>query len=416
MTTLGGSSRVVGVDLARGVALLGIMAVHIFPPLQADGSVHPAFLIDSGRSPALFPLLAGVGVALANGGDRLPAGVQLWSARAGLAARAFLLIAVGLLLGRVDSPPLVILVHFGFMFLAATLFLSLRTRALLVIAAVWVVVVPTVSFLVRTGPAGTAGSPQLPGPSSILQPFVDLALTSAYPVLVWTAYLLVGLAIGRSGMAASRRPVQLVMVGTAVSVVGKVSSSLLLGAAGGARSLTGHTEGLRVFAPDMETQLGVGLVGTTPTTDWRWLLVSAAHSSTTFDLLHTGGAAVAVLGVCLLVVRWVGRTGVLPLVAVGSMTLTLYSAHVLALWRDGPLLLEDPFLLYVAHGAVAIVVALLWRSYVGRGPLEAFAAGLDATARAGVSRRSRRSGAPASATRTSRGRSSRDTRKRTSGT
>ncbi|MCY7401019.1 MAG: hypothetical protein LH477_08685, partial [Nocardioides sp.] len=293
-------------------------------------------------------------------------------------------IVAGLLLGRVDSPPLVILVHFGFMLLAATAFLTLRARTLLVLSVVWAVAVPTLSFLVRTGPAGSDGSPQLPGPLWILQPLVNLGLTSSYPVLIWLAYLFVGLAIGRSGLDVARRPLHLVVVGAAVAVIGKAASLFLLAAAGGADRLAAYTEGLSIYAPDMATQLSAGLPGTTPTTDWRWLLVSAPHSSTTFDLLHTGGAAVAILGLCLLLVRLIGRRTVLPLVAAGSMTLTLYTAHVLALWREGPLLLDDPLLLYLAHVGVAVAVALLWRSYVGRGPLEWAASRCDRMARAAV--------------------------------
>jgi hypothetical protein len=213
------------------------------------------------------------------------------------------------------------------------------------------------------------------------QPLVDHALTSSYPVLAWTGYVLIGLAIGRAGLAGRRRAVALVLAGATLSIVAWVTSRVLLALSGGPDRLAAHTEGLSLVSGDMATQLAVGLPGSTPTTDWRWLLVSAPHSSTTFDLLHTGGAAVAILGVCLLVVRQVGAGPVLPLVAAGSMTLTLYSAHVVALWRDGPLLLDDPLLLFAVQVAIAVLGALFWRSCVGRGPLEAIAAVVDRSAR-----------------------------------
>ena len=392
MTTVGTSGRSAGVDLARGVALLGIMAVHIFPPLQSDGSAHPAFLVDGGRFPALFPLLAGVGLALAYGGGRPPRGAVLWQDRAGVVARAALLVVLGVLLGRIDSPPLVILLDFGLMFLAATFFLGLSARALWLVSAVWVVAVPLLSFKVRTGPSGLAGSPDLPGPAGLLQPLVDHALASSYPVLPWLGYVLVGMALGRSGLQPRSRQLQLLLVGAAISVAAKVASWVALAAAGGVDELDTNLQGLRLVTLDMGTLLEVGLAGTTPTTDWRWLLVSAPHSSTTLDLLHTGGAAVAILGACLLVVdRW-GRGAVLPLVAVGSMTLTLYSAHVLALWRRGPLLIDDTLLLYLAHVVVAILVAWVWRSYVGRGPLEWLSSRCELLGRSAMARMLGRSG------------------------
>ncbi|MGH8894555.1 MAG: heparan-alpha-glucosaminide N-acetyltransferase domain-containing protein [Actinomycetes bacterium] len=389
MATLGGSSRNVGVDLARAVALLGIMAVHIFPAVQQDGDAHPAFLIDSGRTPALFPLLAGVGLALAHGGRRPPLPPAIWRDREGIVARAALLIALGLMLGMVDSPPLVILVDFGFMFLGATFFLRLGARSLWWLAVSWAVVVPTLSFVVRTGPAGTAGSPQLPGPFGVAQPLVDIGLTSSYPVLVWLAYVLLGLAIGRTGLGPPGAALHLVLVGAVVAITAKLVSWASLSLVGGPERLADDTEGLSVVAPDMATQLQVGLAGTTPTTDWAWLLVTAPHSSTTLDLFHTGGAAAAILGGCLVVADRVPRRRLTALVAFGSMTLTLYCLHVLALARSGPFLHPNPLVLYAAQVAVGVGAATMWRTYVGRGPLEALAALLDRSSRSVVRNRTR---------------------------
>jgi len=69
---------------------------------------------------------------------------------------------------------------------------------------------------------------------------------------------------------------------------------------------------------------------------------------------------------------------------VGSMTFTLYSLHVLALAKGSPFLVEDRRTLWLAHVVVALVVASLWRTSVGRGPLEALAAWLDRRARRAV--------------------------------
>jgi len=58
------STRLAGVDVARGLALLGMAAVHIFPEQSADGGLHPAYVVAAGRASALFAVLAGVGLAL----------------------------------------------------------------------------------------------------------------------------------------------------------------------------------------------------------------------------------------------------------------------------------------------------------------------------------------------------------------
>ena len=68
------------------------------------------------------------------------------------------------------------------------------------------------------------------------------------------------------------------------------------------------------------------------------------------------------------------------------MTLTLYSVHVLSLWRGGPLVLDPPWLLYAVQVTVGVIVALFWRRHVGRGPLELLAARLESGSRTAAAR------------------------------
>jgi uncharacterized membrane protein YeiB len=123
--------------------------------------------------------------------------------------------------------------------------------------------------------------------------------------------------------------------------------------------------------------VGHSLFGNVPTDSWWLLAVDARHSSTTPDLVGTTGTALLVLGVCLLVS---GRAGWLlaPLSAVGSMPLTVYTAHLLVLhWTDT----SDPTRYYVLQVGAALVLAPLWRRFVGRGPLEASLAAVSRTVR-----------------------------------
>src|SRR6266511_5488274 len=65
-------------------------------------------------------------------------------------------------------------------------------------------------------------------------------------------------------------------------------------------------------------------------TSWWRLASPAPYSSTPVDLVHTLGAAMALLGAVLLLTRIILVARVLrPVAVAGSMTLTLYSAHVL---------------------------------------------------------------------------------------
>ena len=57
----GGTGRLLGVDAARALALIGMMSVHLLPSTDPDGTISTAYLISAGRASALFAVLAGVG-------------------------------------------------------------------------------------------------------------------------------------------------------------------------------------------------------------------------------------------------------------------------------------------------------------------------------------------------------------------
>jgi len=351
--------RLLGVDAARALALIGMMAVHLLPGTDPDGTASTAYLIASGRASALFAVLAGVGLALANGGAVSPNGRAQLAAAAGITGRGLILGLIGLFLGDLDSGVAVILVNYGFLFLIATLFIGMSAKSLGVLAFLWAVTAPVVSFWLRSRlPGSSSGVPgfnELGDPIGFLR---EIFLTGYYPVFPWTAYLLAGMAVGRLNLGSRRTAAWLLGGGAALAVGARLISGLLLEVAGG-REAVG--------------ELPVQFFGATPTDTWWNLAVATPHSGTTPDLLHTTGTALVVLGACLLLAA-AGRYVVAWLAAAGGMTLSLYTSHVLALTAGWGL--DDRPTLLVWHVAIAIVIGLLWRKFVGRGPLETLAANM----------------------------------------
>ncbi|GAB2651299.1 heparan-alpha-glucosaminide N-acetyltransferase domain-containing protein [Kribbella swartbergensis] len=360
-TSVGRRGRLSGVDAARGIALLGMMSVHIVPAVDETGRTSTAFLVASGRASALFAVLAGVGLALITGGSHPYRDRRLLAARSGLVARAGLLALLGLALGAVETPVAIILVYYALLFVCALPFLSLGARALVPLAVAWALLAPAVSHLVRSslyesgGGNPTFGSLAEPGALA-----TELVLTGYYPVFPWLAYLLAGLAVGRLALDSPRVAAGLLVGGAGLALLTKAVSWTLLHPLGGLDRIAD--------SPVVERRLSTSLGGTTPTSSWWWLAVSAPHSGTPLDLLHTIGTALGVLGACLLIVR-VAAPLLTPLVAAGSMTLTLYSLHVIALGMTGDG--ADGTALLVVHVIVALAFAVAWRTYRRRGPLEA---------------------------------------------
>src|SRR5690606_25680356 len=178
----------------------------------------------------------------------------------------------------------------------------------------------------------------------------ELLLTGYYPAVVWLAYLLLGIGIGRLALRDRWTQGWLTYGGVMVAVAAQLLAEQL--------------------PPEENAQ---DYHGTTPSGGWRVLLVADPHSGTTLDLLTTAGSATAVIGGCLLLLGRVPALGERVLAVgfgAGATSLTLYSLHVLLRtpdrWPDdhGP----DAF---VRHAAVVLVVGAVFALLRRRGPLEA---------------------------------------------
>lgn len=348
-------SRLIGLDVARCLALLGMVATHVLDERTPAGDLTTAQWLAGGRASALFAVLAGVSLALMT---REPLrGRPLALRTAGIAARALLIGLLGLLLGGLDTGIAVILTYYGVLFVLGLPFTFLGVRALLPLTVAWVALAPVVSHLVRPHlPERGFDSPtfeQLADPGQLLS---ELLLTGYYPVVPWLAYLLAGLVLGRLDL---RDPALL-----AGLALGGLSVALLA------------TQVSRTFAdPARAADNATGMYGVTPPDgDWSWLLLVAPHSATPFDLAQTIGSAVLVIALCLLAERLLPRpanAALAVLFGAGTATLTLYSLHVVmrteAVWPP-----EEPST-YVLHVVVLLAIGAALRLLRRRGPLEAVA-------------------------------------------
>ena len=352
------TSRLVGLDVARCLALLGMVATHLLASRTPAGAEALHHVVAGGRASALFAVLAGTTLALASGGRTPFRGRALGLAAAGLAARALLVALLGLWLGGLDSGIAVILTYYGVLFLLGLPFLALRARTLAVLAGTWLVASPVVSHLLRPELPprrfANASFDQLGQPELLVS---ELLVTGYYPVLTWLTYLFAGLALGRSDLA--RRTVQ----------GGLLAGGLVL--AGGSALLSEALTAGRFSDRALELAR-TDSYGTTPTGgDLEWLLLAAPHTGTPFDLAQTTGSALAVIGLCLLVAGALptpGRRALAVVFGAGTMTLSLYSLHVW-LRSVGVRLPEEPDAMAI-HVAVLGTIGAAFVLAGLRGPLE----------------------------------------------
>ncbi|MGW0827573.1 DUF418 domain-containing protein [Streptomyces sp. NPDC002845] len=401
--------RLIGVDLARGLAVFGMYAAHVGPDPMFEGGVT-GFLMElsHGRSSALFALLAGFSLVLITG--RTPktgrAGRQ---AVAKVVIRALVLLVLGTAMTMwLNTPVMVILAFYGVYFLLVLPLYRLSAGPLAIIAAVGALVLPQLLYLIRKalpedGFDGVWGWPT--DATSI----VSLLFTGGFPALTWLPFVIAGMAVARLDLAATAVRIHLGITGAGLAVLGYGGSWLALHLVPGALStLNARFQG----APDLDVpgsgvESGSGRGETAPSDlsdggipakelaegDWgeggsaasawwsdTWgypnhgtpaeLLVASPHSETTLSIVANTGVAIAVLVGCLVAVDTFPRLRRLarPVIAVGTMSLTAY-------------VLQFPGIHFVGTGhssidvllgfiAAAAVFATLWSRYFRRGPLE----------------------------------------------
>lgn len=375
------SGRLHGIDAARGLALLGMMATHLLPTFESNAGLTPTWigLTFSGRAAALFAVLAGVGLALSTGKHKPVQGPDLTAARRGIALRALVIAAVGLTLGGLEVNLAIILVHYAVLFLCVLPFLGMGLRRLCVWAGGWILASPVLAYMLR--PWLLAAEPPLklghnPSWEDLATPsrlLADVFFTGYYPVFQWLSYLLVGLIVGRLVLGRAMVPVVLLVAGSVAAVLAKTLGVTAMESWGGRAALE---EVLNSPGYPLDSVLQVNLTGIPQEGSWWWLASAAPHSATTLDLLHTSAVAVAVIGACLLLGRlaeWVDLDLLLPLRGAGAMTLSLYTVHV---WVVSGFYLkplpagwtEDG--MYFAQAATAIIVGIVFVLLKWRGPLE----------------------------------------------
>ena len=340
-----GPARLVGIDLARGLAVLGMFAAHLLTidPFVAD---DPATWLDivNGRSSILFATLAGVSIALVTGGTNPLRGPARARSAARLALRGALLWVIGILLVMTGVPVYVILPAHAVLFALSLPFLGLSAGRLFLSAGIIAAVMPWVYPFLDAAPiwAGRGGED------------LEAFLGWAYPFPVWIAFLLAGMGLGRLDLRRLRVQASITVGGAAVSALG-YGIPLVTGPVG---------------------------EGTDPYLAAVW--TAEAHSSGLWEVVGSGGFAIGAIGLSLLVCRTPLRWVAIPLRAVGSMPLTAYVVQLLVWAVFAAAVFGDTSDLFGVRDAglfvpltVGIVIGCTaWALLLGRGPLEAAVDGI----------------------------------------
>lgn len=351
----GRAPRILGLDVARGLAILGMAGAHIGVSEPFD-AFEPSTWADlvNGRSSILFALLAGVSIALMTGRSSGPDPARIPSIRLQLVGRGAVIFLIGLTLELLNTPIAVILTLYGLLYVAVIPFLRWAPAKLLLAASILALAGPALLALLAVLTLHPSG------------PGIDLVLYGSYPITVWLAFVFAGMALGRLHVERVETAAVALVVGLGLMVVGYGLGLIgaVAGIGGGANTAsTTISTGWSTY-PDAVADgdpIGAVLAG---------IFGVEAHSGGTAEILGSGGFALVVIALCLLLsrpLRWI----LLPLAALGSMPLSAYSAHVLStalIGGPGGFFSSNEF--WAGTAIMLLLATTLWSILVGRGPLE----------------------------------------------
>lgn len=345
--------RIVGLDVARAVAILGMVGAHVAtltPEAELSWSRPASWdALASGRPSLLFALVAGVSLALVSGGTAPPTDPDaLRRLRLRLVGRGVAVFVIGIGAELLATQVAVILGLYGVVFVLAPLIVTWSPTRLLVAAG----------GLAAVGPVAL-GVVQL---LSLRADGAAIGLSLGYfPLTVWFVPVLIGLALGRCGVH---------------------RDAVLRRAGAGGAVLLGLGLALTRWAPAAT----LPAPGSGPTATWadrlralhaespllRQWWESTPHSGGFPEVAAGTGLALLVVVGCVLLGRRLGA-GLLPLSALGSLPLTGYVVHlvVISVAMGGPGgALRRSDLLWAQTSIGLLVGATLWALTMGSGPLE----------------------------------------------
>lgn len=422
--------RITALDAARGIAVVGMISAHVlFAESFEWGQISTWADVANGRSSILFAVIAGVSLALMTGGRHAVTGESMRSARLRLLGRGAAVFGLGLLLELLNTGIAVILTVYGLLFIAAIPFLGIRRRTLGVLISIGALCGPALLALLQVFtlfPWGEGLGLVVFGtyPITVWMTFVlsglligrsDLTRLRVQLVMLISGSVLC--AVGYGAAAATESVLENLwkqmdpefadLYDAEPSIEGwEYADSDDWYSIVSPEEIDFSSLECEVYAEDdwitCAPEGELSGISWEDDKDWydedEWygegltwseyvdqvreaaplvaagmaVLDSSPHSGGTAEILGSGGLAVALLGLLLLIgrisaLRWV----MLPMAALGSMPLTAYCAHVV---------LYGVMLSWLGMGSVVlawgiqigalVAAALVWTALWGSGPLE----------------------------------------------
>ncbi len=347
--------RIIGIDVARTIAVIGMIIVNFKTVFGAHGSLWlktTAGVFD-GKAAATFVVLAGVGIALStNNAYRTQDYKRLNSKRKQIAIRALLLFIIGL--SYITIWPADILHFYGIYMLVCLGFVRFKPKYALYGAIVSIGLFPMLLFVFNYDLGWDYKTLNYLNFWTVNGFIRHLFFNGFHPVVPWVSFMLFGLWLGRQDLKSTAFLKRAVRIG----ILGFVGIQLLS---------KGFIYIFTINNPGFMEEI-VPILGTEPMPPFPLYMLNGIFTAT------------IIITSCILIAERFKHTKIISaLYKTGQLALTFYVAHVIIgmgviEWFGNTPFGEYSIIFSVMYALIfsliCILFSILWLRYKSYGPLE----------------------------------------------
>lgn len=347
--------RIIGIDVARALAVIGMIIVNFKVVLGENGEgwlKSFAHLFD-GKAAATFVVLAGVGLALmTNSAIKNCDHVKLKITRNRIAKRALFLFIVGI--SYIAIWPADILHFYGIYMAITILLLASKEKTILISAISLIIAFPILMTFWNYGTGWNFDTLDYQDFWTIEGFVRNLFFNGFHPVVPWTAFMLFGYWFGKQDLNNDKFIKKTLWISTATFISIQVLSYI---------SISFLSEGNRESVEELTHIIGTNPMPPLPIYMFNGIAI-----------------AIAIISACIIIAkRFDNNLIVDALNKTGQLALTFYVAHVIIGMgiieainpsKMGKYSVDFSIAYALAFSLFCILFAVIWSKYKKSGPLE----------------------------------------------
>lgn len=354
--------RIEGYDLARAIAIFGMVIVHFQIAMTDDTlptTLSKMTSLLQGRAAAVFVMLAGVGITLMTKSayhSKNP--IHISQKRKSLLKRSFIFFIIGLINTTVWQAD--ILHFYSMYFLAAAFIFTYSTRSLIIIASVLPLIFVALLFIFDYNANWDFDDYHYHNMYTIKNMIYHLFFNGYHPVFPWLTFLIIGMILARLDIQNPKIQRKLILITLIVFFITEAFTYTIRQIATSFATQIPKTE-----LPQYQEILEI--ITTNPMPPLPMYIISASAS------------AICIITLCIILAQKYADNPVLaPLYSTGKLALTLYIAHIIiglgAIEQFG--LLNDQSIQTTLIAAAIFIILSIVFSHIylkifRHGPLEA---------------------------------------------